>query len=212
VGETLMRIYGTKHSTELKDSTLEDDRFEWAENQQFVLADDITARGDRKFMRKLMTMVTQHSMRMNPKYVPSYNIEDRINYYFTSNDPDALFMDDQDRRFFVHEVKAGKFDYRAYVQWMKSASGPAALWHYLLGYDMTGFDPYAPAPVTMGKREMISVGKSELGAWVAEFKENVDGVLAKAKLTGDIFSTKQLHFLYDPNGDKRTTVNALSRS
>jgi hypothetical protein len=94
---------------------------------------------------------------------------------------------------------------------MKSASGPAALWHYLLEYDMTGFDPMAPAPVTQGKREMINVGKSELGAWVAEFKENTDQMLAKAKLTGDILATKQLHFLYDPQGDKRTTINALSR-
>jgi hypothetical protein len=211
VGETLMRIYGPKHSTELKDSTLEDDRFEWAENRQFVLADDITARGDRKFMRKLMTMVTQHSMRMNPKYVPSYDIEDRINYYFTSNDPDALFMDDQDRRFFVHEVEAGKFDYRSYVQWMKSGSGPAALWHYLLEYDLTGFDPYAPAPTTQGKRTMISVGKSELGAWVEDFKANTDLILDKAKLKGDILSLKQLHMLYDPNTEKRTTPNALGK-
>lgn len=211
VGETLMRIYGKRHSVELKDRNLDDDRFEWAENQQFVLADDITARGDRKFMRKLMTMVTQHTMRMNPKYVPSYSIEDCINYYFTSNDPDALFMDDEDRRFFVHEVRAAKFAYHSYVSWMKSASGPAALWHYLLEYDMAGFDPMAPAPETIGKRSMIEMGKSELGAWVHELKTNTDIVLAKAKLKGDIFSTQQLHMLFDPSGDKRASVNALSR-
>lgn len=211
VGETLRRIYGNKHSSELKDANLEDDRFEWAENKQFVLADDITARGDRKFMRKLMTMVTQHSMYMNPKYIPAYTIEDCINYYFTSNDPDALFMDDQDRRFFVHEVTAGKFDYHSYVQWMKSSSGPAALWHYLLAYDLTGFDPMAPAPTTQGKRAMISVGKSELGAWVQDFKANTDIILANAKLSGDIFSLKQLHMLFDPNSEKRTTANALGK-
>lgn len=211
VGNTLQRIYGAKHSAELKDADLEDARFEWAENMQFILADDITARGDRKFMRKLMTMVTQHSMRMNPKYVPSYSIEDRINYYFTSNDPDALFMDDQDRRFFVHEVKAGKFDYHSYIPWMKSASGPAALWYYLLNYDMSGFDPHAPAPDTIGKSSMIELGKSELGAWVHEFKINTNSILERAKLRGDIFSTQQIHMLFDPHGDKKASVNALAR-
>jgi hypothetical protein len=212
VGNTLQRIYGTKHSTELKDADLEDARFEWAENQQFIVADDITARGDRKFMRKLMTMITQHTLRMNPKYVASYTIEDRINYYFTSNDPDALFMDDQDRRFFVHEVAAGKFpDPLNYVRWMKSDAGAAALWWYLLNFDMTGFDPHAPAPDTIGKSSMIELGKSELGAWVHELKTNTEQVLARAKLRGDIFSTQQLHMLFDPNGDKKASVNALAR-
>lgn len=211
VGNTLQRIYGSTHSAELKDADLEDARFEWAENKQFIVADDITARGDRKFMRKLMTMVTQHSMRMNPKYVPSYSIEDRINYYYTSNDPDALFMDDEDRRFFIHEVRAGKFDYHSYVVWMKSVSGPAALWWYLLEYDMRGFDPHAPAPSTIGKAHMIELGKSELGAWVYEFKTNTDAILDRAKLKGDIFSAQQLHMLFDPNGDKKASVNALAR-
>ena len=41
VGHTLMRIYGAKHSAELKDTDLDDDRNEWADSKQFVLADDI---------------------------------------------------------------------------------------------------------------------------------------------------------------------------
>jgi len=212
MGAMLRRIYGNKHSTELKDADLEDARFEWAENQQFVLADDITARGDRKFMRKLMTMITQYSMRMNPKYIPSYVIEDCINYYYTSNDPDALFMDDEDRRFFVHEVRAGKLKNTGwYVDWMKSASGTAALWHHLLHIDMTGFDPHAPAPSTVGKQQMIELGKSELGAWVHELKTNTDQILAKGKMKGDIFSIAELHMLFDPHGDKRASANALAR-
>jgi hypothetical protein len=211
IGHTLMRIYG-KHAVELKDTDLEDDRNEWAEGKCFALCDDITAKGDRKFMRRLMTMVTQKWIRLNPKYIPSYSVPDLINYYYTSNDPDALYMDDQDRRFCIFETTAGKFlPFKAYCDWRDSDSGIAALWHYLLELDLGDFDPQAPAPTSSAKAEMIEVGKSELGAWVHEFKRNGDHILAAAGMKGDLFSMKQLHALYDPAGAKRTSVNALAR-
>ena len=58
---------------------------------------------------------------------------------------------------------------------------------------------------------MIELGKSELHAWVLEFKTNTDAALARAKMRGDIFSTQQLHMLFDPQGDKKASVNALAR-
>lgn len=212
VGHTLMRIYGAKHSVELKDASLENDRNEWAEGIQFALCDDITARGDRKFMRKLMTMITQKTIMMDPKYINSYVIRDCINYYFTSNDPDALYMDTGDRRFFVHEVRGGKYlDYKAYVKWRDSSIGIAALWDYLLRLDISDFDPQAAPPTTYGKTSMTDLGKSELGAWVNEFRQNMDSVLGAAGFKGDLFTAKELHGLFDPSGVSRTTENALAR-
>lgn len=211
IGHTLMRIYG-KHSVELKDASLEDDRNEWAENKQFALCDDITARGDRKFMRKLMTMITQKTIMMNPKYINSYLIRDCINYYFTSNDPDALYMDTGDRRFFVHEVRSGRYvEYKAYVAWRESDAGIAALWDYLLRLDLTGFEPQAAPPTTYGKTSMTDLGKSELGAWVNELRANTDAMLAGAGFKGDLFTAKELHAVFDPAGVSRTSENALAR-
>jgi len=211
IGYSLARIYGLNFQ-EIHDSDLDDDRNEWAENKQFVMADDITTKSDRKLMRRLMTMITQKSLRLNPKYVPSFSIEDLINYYFTSNEPDALFMDDQDRRFFVHEVLSGKYtNYKHYSAWLESESGAAALWHYLLNIDCSDFDPNAPAPMTSGKEAMIELGKSDLGSWVLDLRQNTENILRKAGLQGDLFSAQELHAVYDPSGDKRASVNALAR-
>jgi hypothetical protein len=80
-----------------------------------------------------------------------------------------------------------------------------------LTLDLAGFDPQAPAPESSGKRNMIEVGKSELGAWVLDFRRNTDYMLKAAGLTGDLFSMRQLHMLYDPAGSKKTSVNALAR-
>lgn len=211
VGHTLMRIYG-KHSAELKDSDLEDERNSWAEGNQFVLADDITARGDRAFMRRLMTMITQKWVTLNPKFIPSYRIQDVMNYYFTSNDPDALYMDDGDRRFFIWEIQAGKYTpYKRYVEWRDSDEGISALWAYFLGLPLGDFDPQAPAPTTQAKSSMIHLGKSDLGSWVRELRDNAPLILKRAGYKGDLFNAKELHALYDPTGEKRTTVNALAR-
>lgn len=212
VGHTLMRLYG-RNALELKDSDLDNERNEWAENKQFVLADDIVAKGDRVLMRRLMTMVTQKTIRLDPKYIPSYSVPDLINYYYTSNEPDAFYMEDHDRRFWIHEVLAGKYlDYKEYKAWRDGDDeGIMALWHYFMALDVEWFDPHAPAPETQGKRDMIEMGKSDLGAWVRELRDNPDKVLAQAGLAGDLYSSKELHALYDSNGEKKASVNALSR-
>lgn len=212
IGHTLMRLYG-EHSAELKDTDLDNDRNEWAEGICFALCDDITARGDRKFMRRLMTMITQKHIRLNPKYVRSYSLPDRINYYFTSNDPDAMYMDSQDRRFFIHETRAGKFkDFREYVAWRDSDVGIKALWYYLLNLDTTGFDPMDTAPYSTGKQAMVEMGKGHLSAWVWELKMNTEYVLRESGLTCDLVTSKQLYAIYNPDdAHGKGSANALSR-
>jgi hypothetical protein len=212
VANTLARIYG-KNYAELKDADIENPRNEWAENKQFALGDDITGHDSRKLSRKFMTMITQKTIRLDIKYVPSFSIPDCINYYFTSNDPDAFYMEDGDRRFFIWEVLAGKLDIvfrKAYIEWMNSDDGAAALFYHLLNLPMGDFDPFHEAMVTDAKREMQLVGKSELGAWVAHLKESPDAVL-NGKMRGDLFSAEELKVLFDPLGVKRASANAISR-
>jgi hypothetical protein len=209
-GHTLMKLYG-EYATEIKDNDLESARFEWAENKQFVLADDITGQDNRKLKRRLMTMITQKLIRLDPKYIPSYTVEDCINYYFTSNDPDAFYMDDGDRRFFIHEVKADKIGVslrKRYIEWRDSTEGIQALFHYLLGLDLSDFDPQAEAYATLAKAEMTSITKSDLASWVADLRINP---VRRLKLPGDLFTASELLLMYDPMHTTRVTVNGMAR-
>lgn len=210
VGWTLMRIYG-KYSAEITDEEIEDERFDWAENIQFALADDITGTSNRRLANRLKTMTTQKTLKINPKYVPRYTVPDCVNYYFTANDPDAFFLDDGDRRHFVHEVKSGRLteDFKdAYVKWKDSTAGAAALFQYLLDLDMTGFHPFSEPFHTAAKNDMIDITKSDLGTWVKELKNNPDRAL---KLPGDLFTAKELLLMYDPMGAGKVTANGLAR-
>jgi len=208
VGRILMKMYGI-HATEIKDNDLENPRNEWAENMQFVLADDITGQDNRKLKRRLMTMITQQTLRLDKKFIPSYTVQDCINALFTSNDPDCFYMDDDDRRFFIQEVISGILNIetrKRVIAWHESNEGASAMFHYLLNVDLTGFDPFAPAFITSAKEEMIHLTKSDLGSWVADLKVN-----STLKMKGDLFTASELLTLYDPMASGKVTANGMAR-
>jgi len=219
IGYTLGKIYG-QNFTEIGNSELHANFNEWAVGKQFVMGDEITGSDKRHEADKLKALITQQRLRINMKHLPTYEVVDRINYYFTSNHPDAFFIDDKDRRFFIWRVLVGKAPrekYQIYDKWYKSKEGQAALFDWLLKVDLTGFDPASPAPVTSAKAEMVSHGQSELGAFVSHLRENMDIELARlAELLGlsekpDLVLNTHLRMLYDPENNKRVTPNGLGR-
>ena len=118
VGKTLGRIYGKNYTT-IKAGDLHGGFNEWAEGRQFVMGDDVAGSNKREDNDLLKTLVTQDEIRVNVKYVPSYTIPDRINYFFNSNHPDAFFLEDTDRRFFINEVLSEKKTQQFYTDYVK---------------------------------------------------------------------------------------------
>lgn len=216
IGYTMARVYGANF-VEINDEDLGGSFNEWAQHKQFVLADDVTGAEYKKaLMDRLKGMITRQRLRINAKYVPTYELPDCLNYYFTSQHPDAFMIDDTDRRYFVHEapdVPQPDAWYRAYDAWYKSPEGTAALFHHLLHLDLRGFDPNRSPPVTAAKRAMIADSKSDLGAWVARLKENADQLLrvGTVALRSDLYTNEQLLALYDPSAARRVTANGMGR-
>lgn len=219
IGYTLGKIYGGNF-TEISDENIHQNHNEWAENKQLVMADEITSGDKRGIADRLKSMITRQLLRLNPKYVPSYTVPDRINYYFTSNHPDSFFLEDDDRRFFIHEVKGSPLPpqfYKNYEQWMGKdetiGPGIAALFAYLLSLDLSDFDPKGHAPVTEAKRDMIDGGRSDLASWVASLRDDPDTVLRidQQVLKFDLWRAEDLLSLYDPMEKGKVTANGLAR-
>jgi hypothetical protein len=214
VGYVLGRIYGSNF-TEISQIDLHNHFNEWAECMQFVLGDDVTGsnkRNDADFLKKL---ITQREIRINPKYIPTYVVPDCINYYFTANHPDSFFLEDDDRRFFIHEVQVGALDEEFYVEFMMwlDSGGASAVFDYLLNLDLGDFNPAAPAFRTAAKERMIANVQSDLAGWTRLLISAPDHVLrvGEVKITKDLFNTKELLQLYDPMGKTGTTANGLGR-
>lgn len=214
IGYTLGRIYG-KNFTEINQMDLHNNFNEWAESKQFVMGDDVTGSNKRQDADFLKKMITQKELRINAKYTPSYVVPDCINYFFTSQHPDSFFLEDDDRRFFIHEVLVGPQDEEAYVEYMLwlETGGAEALFDYLLQLDLGDFNPAAPAYRTAAKERMISTGRSDLGSWVRQLLAVPEQVLrvGDVKAVKDLFTSKELLMYYDPEGRTKTTANGLGR-
>lgn len=212
VGEVLGRMYGENYSY-ITDVDLTHTNFnEWAENKQFVLADDITANSNRQLANYLKTLVTRDKVTINKKHLPTYVLPDCIQYLFTSNDPDALYIDPNERRYFVHQVRAQTPKppdfYREIDKWSKSKEGQGALLYHLGTLSLEGFDPIAPALRTEDMKAMASLTRTELEQFLIDVTEEPDVVLDRLG-GGDLVTGHELAMIFDSTGDGRRTSPIL---
>lgn len=217
VGYTMKRIYG-ENFVELGEEDIDKDKNSWARNKQFVMGEEISGDGSNKrkqadFIRHI---ITREQIKIDIKYVPIYWVPDVINWYFTSNHPDGFYLVDQDRRLFVWEVTAAKQPkefYTGYVDWLKSG-GAEALFDYFLNMDLGDMQPSDHAPDTSAKKDMIELGRSDLGAWVSKLKSDPAGTLKTSMGSVPLYtlwSSAELLRAYDPLGGSRLTANGMSR-
>lgn len=217
IGYTLARIYG-QNFIKIKSKDLYDTW--WAENRQFVLGDEISGSDKRAEADMMKAMITQEEVNINIKYIPQFSIPDCVNYYLTSNHADALFLEDEDRRFFVHEVTGGPLPedfYLAYDKWLKKEGGAGYLMQWLMERDVSRFNPKAAALQTKARSRMIMTGKSDLATWLVELKENPSGKLRVGQMfhQRDLFTAKEILAMYEQEHEQsrgKVTSNGVSRA
>lgn len=208
LGYTMRHLYGDGWRM-LNQAEFESGFTSWAERKQFILVDDIAAinrRESKDTAAVMKTRITQHEITINIKFVAHYTIPDRINYYLTSNYPDAIHLDPNDRRYLVHQARGGKLPPKiraAFARWRDGdgpvdggrGAGPGALLYYLRhGVDLAGFDAYTEPPVTESKAAMSAVSRSDLEAWCLRLVDDPDSALRldEAPVPGDLFTNSQL--------------------
>lgn len=219
VGYTVGGVYGNNYK-EVNQDALEANFHKPFMNRQFILGDEITGSDQRKFSDKLKSYITGREIMINDKYVPQYYITNCINFYFTSNHPDAFYLEDTDRRFFIHQAPGDPLSrdfYKRYDKWYSNQDDPKtprseamnAVMYYFLNLDTTSFDPHAPAPYTKSKEVMQELSKSDLGTWVHNAKLYPDETLGRSGR--DVFNSTELLLLYDPMGKTRVTSTGVAR-
>lgn len=213
VGFTLGRVYGDNYSL-ISQRELESDFNGWAVRKQFVLVDDVSSHDSRGKADILKKEITQENVQINVKYLPTYSVPDCINYYLTSNRSNAFYVEEQDRRYFVHEVRLGKLPavfYTKYHEWLNS-DGPSALLHHAQTRDYGDFSPYLSPPTTRDKQEMINNTKSELDLWLTELREEPHGKLklGQMELTRDLWTPRELMEFFETDRHGRPcAVNTM---
>lgn len=105
------------------------------------------------------------------KHKERYEIENRVNFVFFSNNPDAVRMDDDDRRFFVISSPAEKRDSAYYKflieEFYDNQSGWRKVIRWLLQRDVSKLDTNHPIE-TSAKLAMIEVQRNSLHVTLRE--------------------------------------------
>jgi hypothetical protein len=168
--ETLVKIIGATHATVIGQEELSASFNGWANRRILVIGDEVSGTDKRQQNDKLKGLITGTAVHVNEKFQPDREQPNLLNFIFLSNHHDALFLNDNDRRYFVWEIEAGKLpDNQAlnFVAW-RDSGGLAALHHFLLHYPLGDFNPRAPAPMTTAKQQMAEDNRSDLEAWLAD--------------------------------------------
>src|SRR6185503_12648482 len=137
------------------------------------------------------------------KHVPEYSVRDCTNYYFTSNRQDALFLDQNDRRFFVHEVLSKPMSpefYAKYDAWLKGPDCGAAMhWFLKNEVDLTGFNPNAAPPMTAAKQKMVGLARTDVEDWISQVLEAPDEFLkiGEVAMRGDMFTLTEIRACFE---------------
>jgi hypothetical protein len=106
-------------------------------------------------------------------------------YWIFTNNPDALPIPREDRRFFVitnGEAQAPEY-YEAVNRWMDDPANVAAFVRWLEQVDLAGYSPFAPPPMTDGKSSMTMLSETDLDRGFE---------LAIANLTGEVMVPEQV--------------------
>lgn len=199
-------IYG-KYGCLVGQDELEDKFNDWRSCKCFVVGDEVSSRQELVHNKnRLKALITSPTVQINPKNLPRREEANHMNVVFLSNEITPLALDNSDRRYLViYTPRAKDFTYyRALGVW-RDSGGVAAFYDFLLEYPLDGFDPYAPAPVTTAKKELIDINrKSPELFWLAWKDGEIDlpyrscavaqayrGYLKWCQRTGDRFPFKQ---------------------
>ena len=217
IGSTMGKVYGVNYMP-INQENMEGSFNSWANSRQFVMVDDVTSTDRRRDIDRLKAMITRETVWINIKNLPEFPVTDCTNFYFSSNRPDVLLLDANDRRFYIHEVLSKPLPaefYLRYDAWMRGPDCGAAM-HYYLKHevDLTGFNPSAAPPMTAAKAKMIGLARTDIESWLTQLLDAPDEFLClgEMKLRGDMFTLSEIRAAFEAYQGKPLEISQITLS
>lgn len=128
----------------------------WAKSTQLIVVEEAMARGRLDLMNKLKPMITQPTITIREMYKPPYEQPNRFNLLLLTNYEDSIIIDQDDRRYAVIFCKSQQQDKRYYTElWNWTKHNMEEIYGYLMGWDLSNFNPQENAPQTSAKQILI---------------------------------------------------------
>ncbi len=204
VVEPFVRIAYASNYIHIENSDLQSEFNTYAANKQFGVIDEVyvaSAHNRKDSMGAFKSMITRERFELNEKYQKKRTVQDRINYYITSNHADALALEETDRRFFVIEAPDEQIKYgEELADYIEHHGGDAAILYYLLNnVDTSDFKPRGPALPTSAREKVIGLSADLCDIFVRNLVEDPlliferDPILSKSGR--ELFSASDLYHI-----------------
>ena len=173
LGECILApLVGLENVSFPSESSFESSFNSWAAHKRLVIANEIYQGRSWKVYNMLKSIMTDKTIEVNIKHVPTYSIDNWCHVFACSNSKQALSLDEYDRRWFVPEMPNklwNKEGYRELRHWLDGI-GLSIVRHWA-----TEFGKYVTedehSPMTDSKKELIYENKSNIEKGAAEFAE-----------------------------------------
>ena len=143
----------------------------------------------KELSNEFKDLITEDNLIINPKNKPQIEIPNLCNFMVFSNSDTPLFIETEDRRAFVVNIKKSKEEVKTMLEkyghkWdiLKAIKDPSAFkWHLLneVSYDRNMF--FTDAPLTKDKEELIENNKDDITALLSLAYENKEFPFADEK-------------------------------
>ena len=160
--EILKPLIGARNTSFPDETAIQSDFNGWRAHKRLVVVSEIYQGKSWKVYNALKAVITDKDVNVNIKHISAYTIDNWCHVLASSNSPQALKMDNKDRRWFVPEVVEEnwtKEQYTKLYQWL-ATGGLSAIRYWAEHYgDYVSKSEHAPT--TDRKQQLIEDSKSE---------------------------------------------------
>ena len=156
--EAVAKIYG-EYGSVVGQTQIDSVYTGWASRKLFVIADEVLSQRDARVIKnRLKSLITGDQIIIEEKYRQARTEQNSMNLVFLSNENTPVVLEQDDRRFTVVEFqeKQSKDYYTALAQEINSG-GVEGFLHYLMNYELNGFNEHTPPFDTAARAELIDV-------------------------------------------------------
>ena len=178
LGETVNMLY-EPYSITITQSNLSSSFNSYISQQQFILAEEVSQSDSKSASGLLKHYITGETIIINEKFKPEYTLPNKANFMFLSNRSDAIYLDNDDRRFFVVKTPTDKLSddfFTEFANWRENG-GLQHLFYYLQHYDVSDFNKDKSPPITEAKMIMQDGNQKDIDLWVQKLKETPDQLI-----------------------------------
>ncbi|OOY22503.1 hypothetical protein BMI91_19670 [Thioclava sediminum] len=204
----MSRVIGESNAYWVQDEAVSEGRYHFMKAAQLVIIPEVMCGDRRDIANKFKPLITQPTVEINEKHVKPYTVQNTANFLMYSNQENAAYIEDNDRRYFVVICKQKPRSPSYYVDLYDYINGDdiASFAHFLATRDLSKFNPSAPAPDTEDKKVVQRATRGGVEAFLSDLWEST-----AAPFDGDVINLREaLETIAEKRGAPKMTIQQIS--